>query len=160
VALIEPGDAARSSDGAAAPGDALARAPDLAHFVCVTQGARDCTPGMGLGTPDQCTVLPMGVFHQQVTNAIDQVMKDHPAYFDFSQGNACCPLVVQVDAYTAAVVANVNGAGLCCESDPNDAHEISVKLQNDCAENHGIITSMNYVRNPPKYQGTCDPAYF
>lgn len=140
--------------------DAAAPPADLATLVCQTKGARDCSPGSGTGTGPGCTDFAAGLFSKQANAAIEKVLADNPSWFDYTQGFPCCPVTVQPDAYVLAVVANLQAAGLCAERDPNDGHEISVKLQNDCAENYNVLTSGNVVRHPPKYQGTCGPAYF
>ncbi len=148
------------ADLASMPPADLAIAPDLAHPACNTQGPRDCTPGNGTGDANQCYDPPKAYWATQVNAAIEKVLNDHPEYFDFNQGFGCCPKAIQPDAYVEAVVADVVAQGLCSIRDPNDGHEIVVKLQNDCAENYNILTSGDIVRHPPKYQGVCAPAWF
>ena len=154
------------SDGAPAdlsaadgpPLDLAAGGPDLAIPVCATKGPRECNPGPGSG--DFCYELKVGTWAGPANLAIEKVLREHPEYFDFNRGFPCCPVAVQPDRYVLAVVANLQAAGLCAIRDPNDGNEIVIKLKNDCAENYGVITSMQVVRHPPRYQSTCIPAWF
>lgn len=91
---------------------------------------------------------------------MEQVLAQHPEYFDTTQGYPCCPLVLQPVDYANAVVGALNANGLCAAIDPNDPpYEITVKLNGACDEGYAILTSANIARHPPHYQGSCVPAW-
>jgi hypothetical protein len=99
-------------------------------------------------------------FLNQVMAAIDKVAKDHPEWFDFTQHapGSDWYKVVNTDAYTKGVVANLLAMGLCARW---DGEEINVKNTNDWSENYDILTADNYVRKGEgSYRVTCYPAYF
>jgi hypothetical protein len=152
-----PDAAAQAGEDASTLAGLDAAAPDTGVLPTCVAGPKDCSPGTGDGL--DCYDLA-SMFKNQVTSAVQQILTDHPEYFDFNQGYPCCPLTVNPEAFVQAVVANVQAQGLCSIRDPNDGNEVVVKIANDCAENFGLVTSANLVRNPPKFQGTCAPAWF
>lgn len=127
---------------------------------CDVSGPQDCSPGPGQGTADQCWDIPAH-FGDEVNAAIDGVIQNHPAWFDTSQGAACCPLVLEYDLYVQQVAADLAAYGLCAIQDPNAGDEMPVKRNNECAEQYDILTSQGFVRRPPGgFNGTCIPAWF
>jgi hypothetical protein len=160
------GSGTNGTGGAAGGSGATASGPSAtgsggaggAPPTCDVSGPLDCSPSQA-GTY-QCLDLPLN-FQSQVNAAIEAVLNAHPEWFDFNQGPApCCPLVLQPSAYVDAVVAELNGNGLCAAPDPNDAaYEIAVKLNNACDEGYSILTSANIVRHPPHPSYTCVPAW-
>jgi hypothetical protein len=131
-------------------------APAIAS--CTSAGAVDCSaatpPSYACGTPSPS-------FVGSVNAGIELVLAQHPEWFDPAQGPApCCPLALQPQLFVEAVVAAVNAGGMCAKIDPNNPSiEIVVKHDNTCSEQYVLLTSANIVRHPPKFQGTCAPAW-
>jgi hypothetical protein len=101
-------------------------------------------------------------FLQVVEDAIDQVVREHPEYFDQSStqpgGIAGTYRVVNDDAYTAEMVKIVNGKGLCARW---DGEELNIKTNNVNSDNYDIHTAQGYIRRGGgAYRVTCYPAYF
>ena len=108
------------------------------------------------------------VFQKKVKAAVEQSKVAHPEYFDFTNtnppGGGDNVAVVKPMEFDAYVVAQVDGNGDTCISDPNDAQEIRVKGLTDAAENYRIRVltgpAAPYGYCAYKYQSTCSPAGF
>lgn len=153
-------DSGAPADGGEVPSDAPpivdAGPPEVdAGPICPPPGPVDCSPGEGSG--EDC-IFTESCFLRTVQNAVNQVQRDHPEWFDLSDGN---PRVLDVEAYMDAVVALVVASGLCSIRDPNAGDEIVVKHDNGAAENFDILTATGYARSGGGiYTSTCIPAWF
>lgn len=151
---------ARALDAGSEPPDAPpmldSGPPEIdAGTICPPPGPVDCSPGDGDGL--DC-ISTESCFLRTVQNAVNQVQRDHPEWFDLSDG---IPRVLDVEAYMNAVVAVVASTGLCAIRDPNAGDEIVVKHDNAAAENFDILTAAGYARSGGGiYTSTCIPAWF
>ena len=137
-------------------GAAIDAAPDAA-LVCNTSGPVDCSPS---SAPTYECADPPPILRGRVTQAIQGVLALHPEWFDFDAGFPCCPLATQPQSFLDAVVAAIAADGACAQRDPNNPNiELVVKRNNQCSEQYAILTSGSVVRNPPKHQGSCVPAW-
>jgi hypothetical protein len=97
-------------------------------------------------------------FAADVEAAIDQVMKQRPELFDFTQLSGEWPLVKDLAAYHTAVVDVLAGRGFCGRF---DGEEIVIKRSNEFSEHYDVNLSDKYVRRGPgAYRGSCYPAAF
>ena len=102
------------------------------------------------------------VFGQAVEAALDQMYKEHPEIFDFTDvqpgGDPNWYRVRDEAAYSAGVVKILLSKGLCARW---DGEELNVKNNNVSSENYDILTAKGYVRRGEgSYRVTCYPAYF
>jgi hypothetical protein len=138
-----------------APRDLARPAADLAS-ACPT-GPRDCSPGPGSGEPDTCKKIEP-CFFTAVRDSVVRVLRDHPDWVDESSG---LPIVLKPEEYMNAVVAEVNGRGLCAIRDPNAGDEVAVKRDNGFAESFDILAAAGNARwGAGIYTATCAPAWF
>ena len=146
-----------NSSGGATSDAAVADSPIEAPFVCDSSGSLDCSAA---STTNYSCGDPAPNLGNKVKTAVQTVLAQQPSWFDFSVGAACCPLALQPQAFRDAVVAAINASGACASVDPNNPKiELVVKTNNKCSEQWVILTSGNIVRNPPKHQGSCVPAW-
>lgn len=99
-------------------------------------------------------------FAADVESSIDQVIRQRPELFDLEQtsGGADRPLVRDIPAYHAAVVAALASHGYC---GLDDGEEIQVKRTNEFSEHYDINVADQYVRRGSGiYRITCYPAAF
>jgi hypothetical protein len=123
-----------------------------------TPAASSCTLGPGGGSGQNCP-RTQPKFLDQVSTAVQDVVAQHPEYFDLTKqkgtGNY---LVKDVHAFTAAVVAQLQTAGLCAEY---DGLELGVKRTNAFNDQYAILVSTGYIRSGDgSYRATCAPAWF
>jgi hypothetical protein len=100
-----------------------------------------------------------GRYIDDVTAAIEQVMKEKPELFDYSQVAAGLPSVKSLSSYHGAVVDVLVKKGYCAK---DDGEEIGVKRgSNTFSEQFDINLSDKYVRmGPGIYRTSCYPAAF
>jgi len=101
-------------------------------------------------------------FLDVVEAAIDQVVREHPEWFDVNStqpgGIAGTYRVLNDTAYTAEMVKVVNSKGLCARW---DGEELNIKTSNVNSDNYDIHTAQGYIRRGEgSYRVTCFPAYF
>jgi hypothetical protein len=152
-----PPDAAAdaASDAAADAADA-----DASVHVCPTGGALDCSPGSGTGDANQCFDGP-SCWVSKVQKAVNTVVSQNPSWFDFNnQWN--CPMILDVDSFMNAVVAQLVAVPLCAIRDPNaPGEEVTVKHDNAFTENFDIVASTGCARSGTAiYTGWCAPAWW
>ena len=151
----EPPDGAPLADVTEAP-DAVTPPTD-AGPLCPPPGGLDCSPGTGTGEGDQCYATT-SCFLSEVQRAVNDVVRDHPSWFDASAGPTH---VLEVELYMDAVVALLNDRALCAIRDPNAGDEIVVKLNNAYSENFDILTATEDVRSGAGiFTSQCAPAWF
>jgi hypothetical protein len=103
---------------------------------------------------------------EYVEGAIDLTVWQRPEIFDLTSD--AMPgrghyRVLDQEAYLDGVVANLRGAGLCAQRDPDDGgHErIQAKASNDYSEDFDIIASSGFIRRGGgAYRQTCTPSSF
>jgi hypothetical protein len=116
---------------------------------CSLPGSRDV--GCGVEKPS---------FLPQVDAAIQKVADERPDLIDKNdtKGGNNWYRVHNVDAYVAAVVANLNAVGLCARW---DGHEMAVKNANRVSDQYDILAGDGYTRRGDgSYRTTCYPAAF
>lgn len=120
--------------------------------------------------PTGCTLPPShyiacgrpgdGQFYPDVTAAIEQMMRDRPELFDYSdvtQGTGW-PSARDPKAYQDGVVKILTGKGYCGIF---DGEEITLKRTNEFTEHYDINYADRYVRlGNGIYRGACYPAAF
>jgi hypothetical protein len=149
--------------------DFIRRGPNTYRSTC--QPAAFTTPQAPAANSPGCT-LPASVsiacgretaqFLNVVEDAIDQVVREHPEWFDTSStqpgGSPGSYRVLNDDAYTAEMVRVVNSKGLCARW---DGEELNIKTNNVNSDNYDIHTAQGYIRRGEgAYRVTCYPAYF
>jgi hypothetical protein len=105
-----------------------------------------------------CT-MQSSSFLGQVDKAIAQVILQQPNWFDFNN-KVCenCYYVKNEGKFTAAVIANLNAAGLCAYY---DGEELAVKNSNSFNEQFDILLYSGHVRRGAgSYRSTCNPSWF
>ena len=140
------------------PSDAGADAAPEAAFVCDTSGTLDCSSSSPASY--DCGDPPP-TLGSKVKKAIQDSLAANPGWFDTAAGPAaCCPKALQPQLFRDDVVSRINASGACAAVDPNNPNiELVVKRNGSCSEQWVILTSANIVRNPPKHQGSCVPAW-
>lgn len=108
-----------------------------------------------------CPVEKKVFFTQNVEDAIDNVIKNHPEYFNLKDdpvGNQ--PKVLDMPGYVYGVVNALRAQGLCATTDGR-MEEIGIKNVNDFNEQFKINRTGDYVRRGRgAYRTTCYPAAF
>ena len=145
---------------ATAPGADAADAADASAHQCATMTAKDCSPGSGTGSANECFDGP-SCFVAKVQKAVNNTVAAHPTWFDYNnQWN--CPNILMVDAFMIAVAADLVGQGVCAIRDPNaPGEEVTVKHDNAFSENFDIYSSAGCARSGAAiYTGYCAPAWW
>jgi hypothetical protein len=99
-------------------------------------------------------------FLADVEAAIDQVLREKPELFDFSQTapGSDWPLVRDLGAYHLAVTGALSAKGYCGLF---DGEEIQLKRSNEFSEHYDVNLQDRYVRRGPgTFRGSCYPAAF
>jgi hypothetical protein len=102
---------------------------------------------------------PESRFLDKILAAIEQVQKEKPELFDFSdRSQQGWPRVKDLQAYYRAIIEILAGQGFCGKF---DGEEIAVKRTNDYTEHFDVNYADQYVRKGPGiYRGACYPAAF
>jgi hypothetical protein len=104
---------------------------------------------------------PASQYYPAVAAAIDQVLKERPELFDYTQkspGGMGWPRVKDFPAYYAAVIEILSAQGFCARF---DGEEIPVKRSDDFTEHFKISFMDKYIRTGfGIYRGACYPAAF
>lgn len=169
-APIDAGDAADGPGGDAAAVDAPgpivdaraidAPAIDADVHACPAATPPTCAPGPGTGEGDQCHDGP-SCYLARVQAAVNGTIAAHPAWFRWDDAIPCW-IILDVDHYLDAVVADLTAHGLCAIRDPNaPGEEVTVKHDNAFTENFDIVASTGCARSgAPIYTGWCAPAWW
>jgi len=122
------------------------------------------TPGCNLpaSLSIACSREDRVVFRQAVEDALDQIAREQPEVFDFTEtqpgGGPGWYRVRNPGAYTQGVVRILLAKGYCARW---DGEEINIKTENISSENYDILTAQGFVRRGDgAYRVTCYPAYF
>jgi hypothetical protein len=102
-----------------------------------------------LGSPTYTCRDEGAEFLGEVSDAIDALKVEHPAYF--RDGD----YVTNIGAYYVGLIRILDRRGLCAAY---DGEELAVKRTNDYSEQYKVLTSWNQIRRT--YMGTCTPAWF
>jgi hypothetical protein len=109
---------------------------------------------------ENCTMQAQ-TFLGRVEAAIDEVIAQHPGYFNMSRtrgGCANCYQVVDPTGYVNAVARSITKNGVCGYY---DGEELAVKNSNAFNDQYDILTSDLYIRRQGgAYRSTCRPAWF
>jgi hypothetical protein len=137
----------------------LSPAPTNSSNTNVTQQSCPLPPGNGSG--EGCGFEDTK-FLEQVENAIDRTIKEHPEYFDLNDGGPCgrCYRILDPGGYEHEVVKNIEAQGdsLCAFF---DGEEFAVKNTNDFNEQFDLETADLHIRRQGgSYRATCRPAWF
>jgi hypothetical protein len=128
---------------------------------CNFTGPQDCSPGTGSGVDVDCPDTP-SCHLQEVQNAVQGVISDHPDWFFFDDTIPCHVITCPVGDFMDAVVAGIAAQGLCVIRDPNAPdEEVTVKYDNAFSENFDIVASTGCARyGAAIYTGCNDPAWW
>lgn len=100
-----------------------------------------------------------GEHWQIVDAAIEQVIREHPEYFNLdNDGGGGTFQVLDRSRYIGAVITALHARGICARE---ELEEIQVKTTNDFNEQYAIWSSWGHIRRGPgSYITTCFPARF
>jgi hypothetical protein len=107
-----------------------------------------------------CGDLDSGTFYDDVSGAVDQLLKTRTELFDFADVNPGSewPRVRDMAAYHQGVIDILNKKGYCGLF---DGEEIQVKRTNAFSEHYDINYADRYIRTGSGiYRGSCYPAAF
>jgi hypothetical protein len=107
-----------------------------------------------------CGRPPEGQYYNDVAAAIDQMLKEKPELFDYSDINPGTdwPRVKDPEAYQNGVVAILIAKGYCAIF---DGEEITIKKTNEFTEHYDVNYADHYIRTGPGiFRGSCYPAAF
>ncbi len=132
--------------------------PTPPPFQAVEKG---CTSGRGSASASCNRSRSGSVFLADLDAAIDQVVREHPDYFNLNeqQGPGGYRLLNR-DAYVAAVIAAAGKRGLCAAVDIF-GESFELKRADDQSEEFFIETRLRFLqRGEGSYGATCTPAAF
>ncbi len=151
-----PDPSTTDPDSSTTAADSTGGDPD--PLACPPQLALDCEPGRGSGEPDTCA-KGTSCFLELVKEGVQDVIATNPAWFTDEGGGAY--LVLEVEPFMNAVVADLNEHELCAIRDPNAGDEVAVKHDNGYAESFDILSADGHARYGDLiYTATCAPAWF
>jgi len=139
----------------AAPGPAPTPAPTPQPEPTPIYG---CGLPRGTGLGRNCPRLRPS-FDVELDAAIEKVVVEFPAYFNFrrARGTPTSFKVVDATNYNREVIDNLRRAGFCAL---DDGQEIGIKDSNDFSDHYQILSSDFFViRGLPAYRSTCVPAW-
>jgi len=118
-----------------------------------------CTQGQG--TVDASCSKDPSQFLADVNAAIDQVVREHPEYFNLKETRGEGSYKIRErDAYTSAVIANLGQRGLCGALDIYRDFFL-VKRNDSLSEQFEIEGPSGFIRRgAPSYWTACHPAAF
>jgi hypothetical protein len=107
-----------------------------------------------------CGQEPEGHYYNDVAGAIDQLLKEKPELFDYTDVSNVTewPRVTNMKAYIQAVQDILVKKGYCATY---DGEEMPIKRTNDFSESYAIKYADKYIRKGKGiYRGSCYPAGF
>jgi hypothetical protein len=118
---------------------------------------RDCSPS-SVTMEDYC-IDGVSCYLAVVQSAVRGAIMAHPEWFDSS---GSCSIILDVDAFLDAVVADIVAHGVCAIRDPNaPGEEVTLKYSNAFTENFDIVASTGCARyGSAIYTSTCFPAWW
>jgi hypothetical protein len=113
----------------------------------------------GKGTPDTFCARRQPALHSDVDAAIDRLVQQHPEYFELTNVNGPGGYrVLKPAEYHQGVVANLEQAGFCAET---DRLTVQVRSGTEFSEEYDILLSTSHVRRGTgTYRQTCTPPSF
>jgi len=150
-----------SSPSGPAPGPsatAPAPSPSAAPSTPPSPAATACK--FGMGTPDTFCTRRSPALLGDVDGAIDALVQQHPDWFN--QGDVNGPggykVLKSTAEYHQAVVANLQAAGFCAETDTTS---VSVRNGTEFSEDYDILLATGHIRRGSgSYRQTCTPPSF
>ena len=117
------------------------------------------TCAYGFGTLETNCGRSGGAYVEDVNAAIDQVVRQHPDYFETGDQNGPGGFrVLRPHEYQVAVVGSLQQTGFCAETDDDT---VAVKKSTSFSETYDILLSTGHVRRGESaYRETCNPASF
>jgi len=151
-------------NNSAAPGGATSP-PPVATATPTPTPAPQATPdtlfscALGDGSANSSCRREAPSFLNNVDTAIDQVVNEHPEYFDLNQTQGPGGYrVLSPGQYYVGVMRNLQKMGFCANF---DGEEMQVKNTNEFSDQYHILISSGYVRRgDSSYRATCYPAAF
>jgi hypothetical protein len=134
-------------------------------FLKTPQPAGSVVCSIGEGNASATCVRGSSKLEAQVEAAIESVILQQPALFDFTQetekGNRQYKLH-DMQAYLAGVLENLRAAGLCADLDYVNMRRVLVKNANTFSEEFEVVTHNGFVQRlvGGAYRKTCKPAAF
>jgi hypothetical protein len=131
-----------------------------------SDGAVSQTCNIGVGTATAVCARQSSRLTDQLMAAMDQLLRQKPQLFDRSDASPSGSdnyRVLDKDAFLGGLIANLQGAGLCAQRDPDDYNyeQIQVKSENGFSENFDVLLGVGYMwHNGASYRATCLPASF
>jgi hypothetical protein len=139
---------------AAVPSPSPTVAPSAAPSPSAATACR-----FGKGTPDTFCARRSAVMLGDIDRAIDRAIQAHPTFFN--TGDSVGPgayRVLRSAEYHQAVVAELQAAGFCAETDTTT---VSVRNGTEFSEDYDIILGTGHVRRGDgSYRQTCSPPSF
>jgi hypothetical protein len=154
AALLAVALVAGSCAGPSRPSEEVAPSPSPAP----TPEPTGC--GAPPGTFNENCSRDTPTFYGEVDNAIEHLLASQPDMFDFRRARGCgrCFLVRDPEAFTEALVAELEAARLCAFY---DGEELAVKATNDFNDQFDVLTFELFLRRENgSYRSTCRPAWF
>jgi len=101
----------------------------------------------------------VGMYYDDVAAGVDEVLKERPELFDFTDLKQDLPYIKNLEAYANAVAEKVTQKGYCARW---DGQELQVKKgSNEFSEQYAITHSLTHVRRDANmYRRRCFPAAF
>lgn len=148
-----PADGAGPMDGGIATDGGPDGGPPLVCFPATV----DCSPSP-VTMEDGC-FDGTSCYLRNVQMSIRNVIAARPEIFMTTD---VCEIILDVDAFMDAVVAELVAMGVCAIRDPNaPGEEVTVKTGNVFTENFDIVASTGCARlGDPIYTSTCTPAWW
>ena len=119
------------------------------------------TPGCSLpGSREEACGRESPTLLAQIEAGIDQVMREHPEYFNpgDTQPGTGFVKIVNPDAYFRDLTAAINQGGVCAFY---DGEEMAIKRENRYSEQYDLYGGEGYARRGEgSYRVTCYPAAF
>jgi len=121
---------------------------------------------LGKGDPDASCERTRERLLNVYEEALDLLIKQKPEIFDLQDEAAADTKAYRVkdkNAYMDGIVANLRGAGLCAERDPDDGAQETIRLksENDFSENYDALLSSGHMRRGDgAYRQSCAPSNF
>jgi hypothetical protein len=164
VAVVAALVALSCGGGGAAPSTS-SKAP-AAPAPTPSDGTVSQTCRIGVGTATAVCAKQSSRLTDEVIVAMDQLLRQKPQLFDRSDASPSGSdnyRVLDKDAFLGGLIANLQGAGLCAQRDPDDYNyeQIQVKSENGFSENFDVLLGVGYMwHNGASYRATCVPASF
>ena len=113
----------------------------------------------GFGTLETSCGRSGAAYVDNVNSAIDQVVQQHPDYFNTADVNGTDGFrVLKPHEYQVAVVGSLQQGGFCAETDDDT---VAVKKNSSFSETYDILLSTGHVRRGDgAYRETCNPPNF